>query len=46
LTQEHIPLFYITPNLNYDELTALPLPLHLAKQLKEYTLPLPEEDEE
>ncbi len=32
--------------LNYDEATALPLPLHLAKQLKEYTLPLPDEEEE
>lgn len=32
--------------LNSTEATALPLPLHLAKQLKEYTLPLPEEDED
>jgi hypothetical protein len=26
--------------LNYDEATALPLPLHLAKQMREYTFPL------
>jgi len=31
---------------HYDEATALPLPLHLAKQVKEYVLPVAEEEDE
>jgi len=33
-------------SLNYNEATAMPLPLHLANQIKEYTLPLDDFDED